>query len=107
MVVVRLDHGKGHDVIASSTDSNSTSCTPTDHLLSVHLVVCVVLELKLLLLLQLTVSLAAVTLSRVLLFRLQSLLVCTSARGLYPLALFCRVFLRLFILSIYVIRLVA
>ena len=107
MVVVRLDHGKGHDVIAASTNSNSTACTPAYHLLSVHLVVCVVLELKLLLLLQLTVSLAAVTLSRVLLFRLQSLLVCSSAWGLSPLALFCRVFLRFLILSIYVIRLVA
>ena len=93
MVVVRLDTGKSHYVIAPSTSPNSTASAPTDHMLSVHRVVRIVLELKLLLLLQLAVSLTVVALSRVLLFRLQSLLVSSSTWELSPFTLFCRVFL--------------
>ena len=101
VVVVRLDHGEGHDVVAPSTHPNSIPSTPAHHVLPVHRVVCVVLELKLLLLLQWPFGLRVVALPRVLLFRLQSLLVSAATGRLASFGLFCRVFLRLFDLSVF------
>ena len=106
VAVVRFDHREGHDVIAASTDTTNSpepvQSTTANELLVVHGVVCIVLELKLLLLLQghRCLCLTAVAFPCVLLLRLQSLFVsASSTRRLSTFSLFVCVFLRLFELS--------
>ena len=105
VAVVRFDHREGHDVIAASTDTTNSpepvQSTIANELLVVHGVVCIVLELKLLLLLHWhrCLLLATVALPCVLLLRLQSLFVSTSTWRLPTFSLFVCIFLRFFIFS--------
>ena len=105
VAVVRFDHREGHDVIAASTDTTNSpepvQPTIAHELLVVHGVVCIVLELKLLLLLQLHRfhCLTSMALPCVLLLRLQSLFVSASTRRLATFSLFVRVLLGLFVFS--------
>ena len=56
MALVRVDHREGHDVVAAGAGTShypkAVQPTAANQLLVVHGVVCIVLELKLLLLLQ-------------------------------------------------------
>ena len=103
MAIFRFDHREGHDVIAASTTHYPESVQPAtaNELLVVHGVVRIVLELKLLMLLQLHRfrCLISVAFPRVLLLRLQSLFVSASTRRLSTFSLFVSVFLGLFVFS--------
>ena len=105
VAVVRFNHREGHDVTAtcSRTTNYPEPVQPTaaNELLVVHGVVRIVLELKLLLLLQLHRfhCFTAVAFPRVLLLRLQSLFVSASTRRLSTFSLFVCIFLGLFIFS--------
>ena len=105
VAVVRFDHREGHDVAAPRARTTHypepVHATTTNELLVVHGVVCIVLELKLLLLLQLhRIHCFGMAFPCVLLLRLQSLFVSTSTRRLSTFSLFVCIFLRLFVFPV-------
>ena len=103
VAVVRFDHRESHDVIAASTTNHPEFVQPAaaDELLVVHGVVRIVLELKLLMLLQLHRfhGFTSVAFPRVLLLRLQSLFISASTWRLSTFPLFVCILLGLFVFS--------